>query len=340
MNCFGKNFIGILGDCEGCTPSSGLYINHLTGVDLCTASMVANEEFDSGVKLLRSLEQTAIKLTTQHFFSKLSNYYDYETSTTIKTVGVHDDNFEENFFEGEMGVEIENHSTDELQDLFIEYVEINSSANYQNVPYRIIDGCNSKEGTINLCCGVNRLPIECFVSTRTMKVVFDVTGIEELPSYAKSSGGDCCSCIKTCGCHSSCFSTHYIQKETIDESFEYAGNGAKIVVAGQCCCSEEKLICKFKKKLGTAVWYHFGALLMAEVQHSKRANPLVRNMKESAAQLYVKWLGGTNSFTGMAGEALYWKELSRVVKQAKKSVGKIQSDCINCSSTKIITQIP
>jgi hypothetical protein len=79
---------------------------------------------------------------------------------------------------------------------------------------------------------------------------------------------------------------------------------------------------------------------MDEVIHSKRANPLVRNQSDSARELYVKWMGGESSITGFKGESLYWAELSRVVEGAKNVIGQIRSECLNCTRTKIVTQIP
>ena len=337
--CFGTNFIGIKGDCDGQTPTSGLYINDLTGVDLCTASMVANDEFETGVALLRNLEQTAIRLTCKHFFDKLSKYYNYSFMSSLRTVGRHYDDFEANTYLGEKGYEVEFISSDDLQEMFVDYVEVNVNANYTAIPYRIIDGVNITTGTTDLTAGVNRVRLEYTAKMRKIQIVFDISTISELP--ISSYGSYCGQCAGECSQHvSTCFTTRNIQKLNTETSFTYGGNAAAMTIAVQCRCSEDNLACKFKSKLETAIWYHMGALLMDEVIHSKLPNPLVRNLEDSARELYVKWMGGTNQFSGMDGEALYWKELSRVAKQSESAIASIPSKCLNCTKTKLVTSIP
>jgi hypothetical protein len=340
-DCFGTNFIGIKGSCNNVLPTSGLYINSLTGVDLCTASMVANEDFQTGVELLQDLEKTAILLTKRHFLSMLDSYYNYSFASSLRTIGRHYDDFEANSYLGERGYEIENTSGDELQEMYVDYVEINSDAAYANVPYRIIDGTTITAGTVNLVSGINRLNLDYTAKNRKVSFVIDISTLTQIPVSSNAGSGLCGQCPGECTGHeNTCFISRNIQKLTVESSFSYAGNAAGITMGVQCRCSEDNLICKFKDKLAVAIWYHYGALLMDEVIHSKRANPLVRNQSDSARELYVKWMGGENSITGFNGEALYWKEISRVVKQAKNVIGQIRSECLNCNKTRLITQIP
>lgn len=337
LDCFGSNYIGILGDCSNANeiPSSGLYVNHISGVSLHLASKVSDAEYNTGVSMLKTLLDEAIRLTCNEFLCNLKGF-SFNSITDLKSTGRHNSDFIENTYQGEQGFEFELATNDRFQELYIESINVNSDENRPAVDFLIIDGCEVTRKTFDLVCGFNELRMEYAAKGSKVQIVTDISTWANVPStyYNNSVGGCNCKCYDDNG--NDCYTIRSIQKLGTQANYEYGGNSAGMVVNSQCRCSESKFICQFKDKLSFAIRLRMAALFFKEVVTTTRNNPLANVQENIARERFAEIMGGDNPTTGFKENSEYWAELKRIAKQSEVAINKLKSKCIDCQRTKII----
>lgn len=332
--CFGTNYIGIRGECDGETPTSGLYINDLPGVTLKLAASLATEESIQGITVLRRYEQQAIQSVWVDVQSKLETVVVGQVIET-RQIGLHRNDLTTIQYlplqAANVGLLINKSDCDPYTNLQINYVDIRSNSTVANKVLTLTDGSIVKTFTYDSVAGlVQRIYIGYEAVTGSVLLTVDASDL----LLEDMSIGNGCSCSNSCKCSEyGCLLVYGWN------GAERAYNANGMTVNASCVCSGSQILCSLKGALGILVQMKIGILLMMDLLTSKRSNYYVQNSKEDAQNLLLFWNGGINQATGMEYKSEYWRTVGMVAGAIKGSLMN-NSKCVKCTGTKIVTKIP
>lgn len=335
------------GGCGG--ESAPLYfVSDLPGINLRQAVNIADHETPKGVDLINRAIRFCSSLVVNDFLDSLAaSEIIFVDQISDQVVGCHGEAPLSRT--GLLGVEIEMTScNDRYIRGYVEYIELRSFTAVPGVVFiQTIDGV-LELFTADLNIGINRIRID-----RTFKEQYRVVTDFSLLSISdgtSGSTGKCysCPCYSYCGCltingveetPSECVTDGVCLPSgciiSPDPMITYLGTTNGIVIATACKAHPEELVCQYRKELAPALLYRVGAHLIETQLSSDRANPLVRNTREEAKELYDKWMGVFSEVTGFTKTGEYQKYLNRVVSIAKRQALMTNSRAFVSSGLKI-----
>ena len=337
LTCFGTNYIGIRGECSPSpnNPISGLFINDIPGISLKLASNTADEETVTGVKLLRQIEQQAIRDTWVDVLSKLSSDVHIGKVIDNRQIGAYDWTDDNPTYlapvAADVGFVVEKNDCDNLTALQINFVDIRGNSTVSGKTLAITDGCTTQTYDFDIqACEPVRIWTNFISYTGKVFVTVDASDLE----LENNSIFDGCSCRSRCDCATyGCFNV-YGWNGTSQVSQSYG-----MVTNISCVCQETELLCALKYQIAPLVQLKMAILLMYEVLNSKRCNFMVMNSDEDAEKMIQVWdLGFPIGDKHRHGE--YWRKLKQVVNAVKGSFKSMHSKCISCGTVKVVESIP
>lgn len=294
-NCY-DNLIGVRGYCDNVTPTSRIYLNDLTGMDMATLDSGVNAEANTAAQLILNKMDAAFLMMLNDARQAMSSRWLNVSSLAQNVLGRYDDELTalaaKNVFRG-VGVRLYEN----------DYVEVNLSAvtllvNYTgNVNVLVVDLRTGQTlDTITVACVANT-PVRV-TANKTYKsngqilnlaFIYNATSV---PSYQTSL-------FEGLGCNSCERSVRGVNRYAYERSLEIPAASAKVEqniktgtytgglsVDYSIQCSFESFICSQMSALAYPFAYKVAALLMKEMQFSKRLNGIILTSRERHEELY------------------------------------------------------
>jgi hypothetical protein len=283
MNCF-DNLIGIHRSCNEETPSSGLYIQDLSGITLSVANAGIGNETISGIKLIQdkiSFAQNAILATLR---MQLANKIRVNSIINNDTVGFYKENLTVvNLEAGKLkGIVVKANQYPYLEFyLSTIYLKLASAETTSVYVYDLMT--NTLLDTIAVTT-VARTPVAVTVNkayqTKKQKLhLFICVDSSVANTYETNMGTQNCS-----SCASGGYSNRYIsfssgQIETADQKIDSnitsntGTNGLSINYSLNC--SLEPFLCNMGNQIAWSLLHKVGAEIMDELIASRRLNSIV-----------------------------------------------------------------
>jgi hypothetical protein len=297
MNCF-DNLIGIHRNCDETTPSSGLWIQDLEGINLSVANAAIDNETISGIKLIEekiTFAQNAIAATLRN---QLANKVRIQSILQNDTVGYYRDNLRVvsaeagklkgirvkvqkypylEFFLSRIFLKLKDAVTtnvyvyDLLSNTLLDTIPVTTSARVATAV------------TVNKAYQTNRQRLHLFIC-------FDSSVSDTYETNLLSS--DCASCYG----HE--YSNKYISfyggligsgEDKIDSNVRSNSGTNGISLEYTLNCSVEPFICNMGNQLAWPLLHKVGAELMKELLASRRLNSVVVIDKEKNVMLRDKF---------------------------------------------------
>lgn len=336
LDCIGTNYIGIRGDCDHTTPSSGLYINDLPGMSLILFSNLADEQQVTGVTLIRQFEQQALRMVWNDVQAKLAkniilnrvtdmfntSYFDYDTPEYLP------------FIAAEVGQQFQKLDYDPYTNIRINYVDVRANTTIAGKTLKIIEGANVTTFTFDLEAGIpTRIYANYAAQSGDVRVVVDASDIEL--EDMSVGGRNSHACVDSCRCRYGNCAEVWGWDGTQETS---EGYGMRINVS--CECSQEAMICAYSDMLAPAVQMKLAILIMLERLASSRVNYLVQNHDDSAREMLLAWQGGVNMDTGIETPSAYWRLIGQISASIKASITRQNSECVSCGKVRAIESLP
>lgn len=315
MNCLSGK-VGL--KCSANGPDSGVswYLSDLPGIHLAGATQIADHEQGTGENMLRESIDFAERMTAIDFSQRLrSKNLMIRDVISTEIAGVHGDGYQP-FYPGTYGVLILSNNPD---DPFVigrlNYLELKvQNAVAGKTIIVTADGQIIDSISVDLVAGINRIQLGySFVADASISMdVSDVNLSDGKSAYTnRPCVEDCCGdCL----------------------SFRGTTNGATtggdlkgFVVSASCAGSIDSIVCSFADALAPAIMYRAGAHVMESLIISHRPNPYVRNTKDEARELYIRWMGGVDGRTGFETVGEYPRLLDQVVASSIASLSGVNS---------------
>lgn len=321
--CIEFPYFKIIGDCND-EGSSGLYLNGIPGITLKRASAIADENYLSGLELIRADEKESVETVIRDILMEISDSINTGLihSSKDKKIVYHED--AEYVTPGTTGIKIVSNNTDPYSSTLIHYLEFYSKTAGGNITYTITDGEDTTTITQALLKGYNKIQVDYTCRNNLVYITADF-GAEELIKDSLSS----CKCYNTCAIVS-----------PVDGSFEDVEDNV-LGYQISCICDDVPLICRFAEYLKNAVRFQLGIKLMTRLLVSDNAVPVVYNGQDQAKYLLKLWSGGIDTVTGKMIPGEYFLEIKKISKMIRNFLKSNGSVCFGCESNfKIVSNLP
>jgi hypothetical protein len=329
-------FIGLRYSANHKTPSSGLYINDLAGMNLKRFSSLASNETHRGEDLFKILHDEAILDVLSDFTGALSESFNFNYTIGKRKIGQIGSVFGEVNKDIKRGCLFEKITQDQTQKLKVRNIEFNSDIAVDDCSFFVETLAGTDEIKANVKAGLNRILID--VESNEDYVYVYTTNCFNLANETLkgcSCSDICSSCSHACG--------DYYAKPYLEEV-----EGTKVFVSNNfiqynvsTLCDDFDLISEFSQELKFAVRMKIASKVMEEVMVSDGVHPLVRNGKEDAQTLLTKFNGGVNVITGFEEKSEYGRLLDAVVRKAKTYLENFGGQCTSCNhDVKYFESIP
>lgn len=337
MECL-NGLIGLR--CAAAGPDSGVsaYIDDLPGISLGRAVMSADETIYTGEELLRRSIATACsivgmdfkqrllagnlrmqQIVNQEFFGDLGD--GYMTATSWLGFRLSMDVCDDPYVEG-----------------YLDHFTMKVSTDASSVSLRIWVDDVETASNVDLTQGVNRIEVQrSFIDS--IYVLIDVNGLDvgDGTQTFTNTLQDCGYCCDSCNCvdiQGLSWDGVGCAADSIPATCGFTNsttlNG--FVVSAHCRGSQTQVVCQLADQLVLPLWYRAGALVMEELMSSNRANPYVRNSKEEAQSLFIRWMGGLDGRTGYEVEGDYNRYLSLAVQSSIETLNNSGSMAFTSAS--------
>jgi len=309
MACF-DDFITYQG--SGITPTSGIYVNNLYGIQLVKANAIANTDYATGIAFINEKIAFAITLVSNELKHYAMPYFKEHSVIGHYFGGEFDDDFEYHaVLTTDRGLRITIRETT-LAKIIVNRVRIlaNNSGDYNVV---ITDGEETTNYPITLVARTEQdLEINYEANRNRIYITIDNTSLNP----AEGSSGMSCQglydVLDVDGWNGSGVTSHYY------------GIKANITII----CSDDNLACLLKHKLGLSVLYRFGIEFVREVQESDRLNYFTLLNRTSAQELEEK----------------YWEDYNKSMEDLARSMPillrQLDDCCITCNQARYIERVP
>lgn len=293
MNCF-DNIIGIKRTCESIEPSSGLYLNDLSGISIKDADAAISEEYASGVRMIKTKIDLATKLIISHLRAGTTKFL---AKSTIENgqVGIFTD---KNIITSESGklkgvqFRLKNYPYFSLSISSISFYA-HESKDIEIYVYDLVTGQKLDTFEITTIAGqvVNLVVNKKYGSASKQIELFICTDSDIAHNQANLSRGHCGGCSST-------YSNSYS-----NISYFECDSSAEVITAnligGQSTgglsfsysleCSTDAFICSMANTMAMPVLYKSAALILEEMSYSKRQNSIITVYKENTEELQAKY---------------------------------------------------
>jgi hypothetical protein len=332
LDCFEAPFLTIIGDCSN-TSTSGLPLNMLHGVTLKSAAQVANEEFRTGVNMLRQFEAEAINRVVLDVLAVLGRKYQFNKVLHTDVLG----DFKTRDYRavtGTVGFEVE------VSDfrpygarIQLQWVKFSVQEDVTGaVIYYEVDGVVSSK-TVDLFALKQNTVQFNVEAERLIRVYWDPAAVQVGVSYINPESviTSTCDCRYTCA---GCFVSRTIDVQhtggaitSVSPSLQPMGMQAGI----NCVVRPDDLLCRYMAEIAQLVRLRVGMMMMWELLTSQRANPLVRNGRESAERLLARWEGTPDPVTGFDQKSEYYYLLNQLVNMMEVDLGQLRRHEFECT---------
>lgn len=325
MDCF-DNLIGIHRTCSEVTPSSGLYIQDLPGVNLSVANAATDNETMSGVKLIEEKIEFAQNAIAAQLRNQLADKLKINSIIQNDTLGYYYDNLRVISSEADKlkGIKIKTTQYPNLE-LFISkiYLKLDQSVTTNIYIYDLMN--DNLLDTFEVTTVAN-VPTAVLVNKGypTLKQQIQLficidSGVANTFETSLTPTGTCYSC------NGGSYSNRYLQVTggSIDSSAQKidsniaANTGTNgLSLDYSLNCSIEPFICNMGNQLAWPMLHKVGSELMKELIYSRRLNSIINIDK------------GTNQSLMEAFDAEYMASMSAILNNLK-----VPNDmCFQCNS--------
>jgi len=332
-NCY-DNVIGIKGYCSDVTPSSGLWLNDLTGLDLISLDHGANAEQQTAITLVLSKIESAFNLMKAESQNIMSSRWHFQTSASDSVIG---------FFPESVSPIAAAPVFRGIAARFgqVDYFSLGLTAitfllpeTVANIPVFVVDLRTGVTVDTIACSSVANVPTRTNVAKKYITsgqmlnyaFLFDTTTIQTYNTTLYPTA--------SCG---SCKNGYYENGSILERAIKIPTASAKVEanissdgfaggmsVQYQLACSFDSLLCAHMPQLGYALLYKTGSLLMQELKYSKRLNGIIFTNRESFSELEVYYQQKYEEYLNT-----YWNRAN------------LSSGCIICNkSIKQVVRIP
>lgn len=297
-------------------PNVVHYLNELPGINLVNVAKIADHEIATGTALMDRAIGFAEKMVVRDFLQRFKTKFLFKETIGSDVIGLHGTTFQGNVAKNK-GIHTWVYDTsDRYVKGHVEYIEINvEAAAPGSTIYYSIDGGATATLSTELTAGYNRVRLDLEFNEE-FRVWFDTTAISL--SSPDSTGYSCVNnCVRDFCCNN-CIGYQQIEKELAEPVSAFANDSTPngIVLAVSCKGDADELVCQYRNELATPILYRSGAFIMEELSVSSRGNPYVRNSKDEAKVLYIRWMGGVDALTGFEEKGEYPRLLQQVVDTA------------------------
>jgi len=310
--CF-NNFIGVKCLTTG-TPTSGLYINDLEGLNLKYAANIADSDYISGLQFLNDKIQFATKLVISDLTRYSLPYFRINsvvdelsvgdwTNNTLATANV------------DRGVHLQIKRSRMLR-INISNIKIKlGNANTSEVVY-IEDGTNTTNYSFTTDAnGEAEINLNFTSTTQDVYVYMDNTSINVNNSSIKTG----------CGCSSK--SGQYLS------AYGWNGSGNSnstygLKIQATAVCDNDEFACVLGPKLGLPILYRSGIEILHEAVSTDRLNSLTLLDTDKINFLLENWT------------AEYDKQMKMLIESLPQLLRRIDECCIVCNQNRYIQGLP
>lgn len=294
MSCW-NNVIGVRGLCDpNVTPSSGLYINDLTGISMRDIDSGVNEEDKTAFTLIERKIDQAANMIQAESLAYLYNRWNYTTSSWDGQVGFWPQSLQ-NLPQSAVfrGIGVRYRQADYIA---VTLTAVNLLVNYTGTVtvrvYDMITGDVLQAIPVQTTAGTpSRVVVnKKFTSNGQLLNLAFLYNATAVPSYQTSLYP-----VYGCG---GCSRGSRWQNNVLERTLEFPASGAVIEqnISGgswtgglsieyQVACSFESLLCAHIGQLGYPLLYKAGMLIMKEMEFSKRLNGIISYNRERNGQL-------------------------------------------------------
>lgn len=283
MACF-DDFITYHG--SGITPTSGLYVDSLTGVILAKADAIADSDYATGVAFINDRINFAIEVVSNDLrtyalpYFKIHSVIGHHITAKFKsdyhTISAND-----------RGFKIKKTSSP-LSKIHVNRVTIlgNTTGNHDLV---ITDGrVQTTIETVSLVAGVEK-EVEVNYEANRDEILITIANIK--PAKGTLKAGSC----STCGKNYNSFKVYGWTGDAsawMDSPSEgnISNNHFGIRADISIICSQNNLACLLKAQLGMAVLYRFGVEFFREVTETDRLNYFTLVSQDNAIEYEQKYM--------------------------------------------------
>lgn len=308
-----NNFIGVKCLTPG-TPTSGLYINDLEGLNLKYAANIADSDFISGLQFLNEKIQFATKLVISDLTRYSLPYFRMNSIVDELSIGDWASNnlAPQNV---DRGVKIDVKRSRMLRiNVSNIKIKLGNAATTHNV--FIEDGINIETYTFTTDAnGEAEINLNYTSTTQTIYVYMNDTGINVNNSSIKNG----------CGCSSK--SGQYIS------AYGWNGTGNSnstygLKVQATALCDNNEFACILGAKLGLPILYRSGIEILHEGVATDRLNSLTLLDTDKINFLLENWT------------AEYDKQMKMLIESLPQLLRRIDECCIVCNQNKYIQGLP
>lgn len=307
MACF-DDFITYRG--SGVTPTSGIYVNDLYGIQLVKADAIANTDYATGVAFINEKIAFAITLVSNELKHYAMPYFKEHSVIGHYLGGEFDDDLEYySTSANNRGIRVTIRDTTLAQIIVNRVRVLANTAGLRNIV--ITDGELSTNYPITLVAKTEQ-DLEINYQANRSRIYITISNISPSKGYSEMSCYDNYDILDVDGWTGSGVASHNY------------GLRANITVV----CSDNNLACLLKHKLGLSVLYRFGIEFVREVQETDRLNYFTLLNRTAAQELEEK----------------YWEDYNKSMEDLARSMPillrQLDDCCITCNQTKYVERIP
>lgn len=310
--CF-NNFIGVKCLTTG-TPTSGLYINDLEGLNLKYAANIADSDYISGLQFLNDKIQFATKLVISDLTRYSLPYFRINSVVDELSVGDWANNTLATA-NVDRGVHLQIKRSRMLR-INISNIKIKlGNANTSHVVY-IEDGTNSENYSFTTDAnGEAEINLNFTSTTQDVYVYMDNTSINVNNSSIKTG----------CGCSSK--SGQYLS------AYGWNGSGNSnstygLKIQATAVCDNDEFACVLGPKLGLPILYRSGIEILHEAVATDRLNSLTLLDTDKINFLLENWTSE------------YDKQMKMLIESLPQLLRRIDECCIVCNQNRYIQGLP
>lgn len=310
--CF-NNFIGVKCLTTG-TPTSGLYINDLEGLNLKYAANIADSDYISGLQFLNDKIQFATKLVISDLTRYSLPYFRINSVVDELSIG---DWANTNLApqNADRGVHLQIKRSRMLR-INVSNIKINTGNSFITSDVYIEDGINTTTYSFTTdASGDAEINLNFTSTTQDVYVYMDNTGINVNNSSIKTG----------CGCSSK--SGQYLS------AYGWNGSGNSnstygLKIQATAVCDNDEFACVLGPKLGLPILYRSGIEILHEAVATDRLNSLTLLDTDKINFLLENWT------------AEYDKQMKMLIESLPQLLRRIDECCIVCNQNRYIQGLP
>jgi len=326
-SCFKSPYLGIRGGCR--IPTSGEYINDLTGIEIKTLVGVAKDEILRGEDMLSIIEQESVKKVKSDIEAKIFQdntfksilSHDRLVVSPQNLVSIEDKNF---------GIRFVKNTVDKFKTGVLNFITIFSEETFKAVLRISKDGIEEEREIVLEGKKLNKIDLNLKLDADEVIVYLYTCGYR-VGIYVSDN------CICKCRCKDEmCYDVYPVESDGL-----WFSNISEFRIGYDmtCCCDIDVLHCILAKDYIKAIKLYSGILILREVISGSNANPLIYNKQDQAKYILSRWEGTNDPLTGFDNKSEYAILINNIVERAKSYISGINSECIICNGIKLIPLI-